>query len=186
MFRRCIAPLLTACLTGGCYGTYQELPADSAPTALAAPAQAAAPPAPAPAPVRSRENYEPLLRNAHAALQRGDYQQALLDYERVLGRADDPRDQIRALISVAKIRLTPSYGVNDAAAAGIVLAELDRRIAKYQLQYEFFGELELLNLVRQRERELREARAAAEKLKRDLAAREELIRQLRAVTVDSN
>jgi hypothetical protein len=186
MCHRYIAPLLAVCLTGGCYGTYQELPDKSAATALVPAPVDAAPPAPAPAPVRSRESYEPLLRAAHAALQRGDYKQALLDYERVLGRADDPRDQIRALISVAMIRMTPSYGVNDAAAAGIVMAELERRIAKYQLQYEFFGELELLNLIRQREREWREARAVAEKLKRDLAAREELIRQLRAVTVEGN
>ena len=150
-------------------------PAVGAPAAGAA-KDAAADPLP--------EDFDSLLRVAWWALRAGDDQRAMLAYEKVLARADDSRMQLRALICIAMARLMPSSAVHDAEAAELAMQELDRRVKLYGLEQEFFGELELLRLVAVQERELSALRAASGKLKRELARRDELIRQLRALSVD--
>ncbi|MBP8925436.1 MAG: hypothetical protein KBG75_06250 [Pseudomonadales bacterium] len=125
-----------------------------------------------------------MLRKSYDAYQSGDYETAMLGYERVLGRADDPADQVRALISLAMIRLLPSSKMKDAEAAAIIMEELDRRVKQNDLRYEFFGELELLGLISGRERDNAQLRAANDKLRKSLADKEELVRQLRALSVD--
>ena len=186
MIKRVLPCVIALGLLAGCQSTMTGIDDEPAQTALiAAPVESRPAAEPLPAkPVSPRENYQQLLRDAYAALQRGDHVAAQQGYERVLSRTDDPRDQVRALISLAMIRLMPSSKAYDVDAAGIIMGELDRRIALHGLQYEYFGELELLQLIQKRERELGAARASAEQLRRDLAAREELIRQLRALTVD--
>lgn len=130
------------------------------------------------------EDFDSLLRAAWWALRAGDDQRAMLAYEKVLARADDSRMQLRALICIAMARLMPSSAVHDAEAAEMAMQELDRRVKLYGLEQEFFGELELLRLVAAQERELSALRTASGKLKRELARRDELIRQLRALSVD--
>lgn len=150
-------------------------PAVGAPAAGAA-KDAAADPLP--------EDFDSLLRAAWWALRAGDDQRAMLAYEKVLARADDSRMQLRALICIAMARLMPSSAVHDAEAAELAMQELDRRVKLYGLEQEFFGELELLRLVAAQERELSALHATSGKLKRELARRDELIRQLRALSVD--
>jgi hypothetical protein len=130
------------------------------------------------------EDFDSLLRAAWWALRAGDDQRAMLAYEKVLARADDSRMQLRALICIAMARLMPSSAVHDAEAAELAMQELDRRVKLYGLEQEFFGELELLRLVAAQERELSALRTSSRKLKRDLAQRDELIRQLRALSVE--
>ena len=186
MARQSLVCALIASVLLGCYAPVAP-PAVQEPAALSA---AACAPCPAPEPVASKPQprsgeYDALLRSAYNAYRSGDYEAAMLDYERVLGRADDPHDQIRVLISLAMIRLLPSSEMRDLEAAAIVMDELDRRIARFGLQHEFFGEIELLQLINTRERELRGLRAGNSALKKEIANRDEVIRQLRALTVVS-
>lgn len=149
--------------------------------AHAAPATAPAKAAPAePLP----EDFDSLLRAGWWALRAGDAERAMLAYEKVLARADDSRMQVRALIVIAMARLTPSSAVHDADAAAIAMEELDRRVKLYGLEQEFFGDLELLRLVASQDRELRALRAGKRALDRELKQRDEVIRQLRALSVE--
>jgi hypothetical protein len=92
--------------------------------------------------------------------------------------------QVRALIVIAMARLTPSSAVHDADAAAIAMEELDRRVKLYGLEQEFFGDLELLRLVASQDRELRALRASKRALDREIKQRDEVIRQLRALSVE--
>ena len=152
-------------------------------------AQAAREPASTPsqgtAPVPPRQpELAPELRAAWMAFKAGDYERAMLGYEHIAGNAGDPRMQIRALISLAMIRLLPSSKMHDADAARVVLDELDKRIGQSALRYEFFGELELLEMVASQDAALAAERNRVARLRKDLAARDELIRQLRALSVE--
>jgi len=149
-------------------------------------AQAEAPGAPAARPVAppAREDYGVLLRRSYQFYAEGDYEQALYGYERVLARADDADHQIRALISIAMIRLLPSSKMRDLDAATIVLDELERRLELYGLRFQYFGEMELLQSIAAREGELRALRASNAKLRKEIEARDALISQLRALTVE--
>ena len=92
---------------GGCQGTPAEAPVrEPAPprSRLSAPAPAALPDT---TPEQVRDDYDQVLRQASAAWERGDHKSALLFYERVLGRAEEPREQVRALIGMATLRLMP-------------------------------------------------------------------------------
>lgn len=188
MPRRVVPGLLSVLLLAGCYGSGESRPdAD-----LGNVHQSVAPVCVAPVPEQAvvapnrGEDYQPLLREAHAALQRGDYESAMLAYERVLGRADDPRDQVRALINLAMIRLLPSSRMQDDEAAAMTMDELRRRIDANSLQYEFFGEIELLQLIQGHARQLRGHADKEAGLRKEIAAKEELIRQLRALSVDAD
>lgn len=130
------------------------------------------------------EDFDSLLRAGWWALRAGDAERAMLVYEKVLARADDSRMQIRALIVIAMARLTPSSAVHDADAAQLAMDELDRRVKLYGLEQEFFGELELLRVVAAQDRELKALRAGKRSMARELKQREELIRQLRALSVE--
>ena len=177
------APLLAAMLAG-CQGTPAEAPVrEQAPPAQAvtAPAPAALPDTP---PEQVRDDHEQVLRQAAAAWERGDHQSALLLYERVLGRATEPRDQVRALIGMATLRLMPSSKVADAAAAAVVMRELDLRLAAHDLRHEYYAQLELLRLLQAREGEMQALRESNRKLAAQLKAKDELVRQLRALSVD--
>jgi len=195
--KRMIKPVIVALLAAGalaaCSGSYQgpETPsvqlAESSGVAAKTPVATSqavedvpvvAPPA--------REDYAPLLREALAALDRNDHEAAMLSYERVLARAEDPRDQVRALISLAMLRMLPSSSVVDMEAATIVMEELDRRIQAHDLRAEFFGEIDLLRLLRDKDARRRALEGANEKLRGDLAAKDDLIRQLRALTVEGD
>lgn len=186
MARNSLVCALIASALLGCYAPVAP-PAVQVPPTGAAPAcvPCPAPETVAPKPLPRSGEYDALLRSAYNAYRNGDYESAMLDYERVLGRADDPHDQIRVLISLAMIRLLPSSEMRDLEAAAIVMDELDRRIARFGLQHEFFGELELLQLINARERELRALRSDNSALKKEIANRDEVIRQLRALTVGS-
>ena len=177
------AALLAAAL-GGCQGVPAEAPVrEQAPAAqpVTAPAPATLPDT---TPEQVRDDYEQVLRQASAAWERGDHKSALLFYERVLGRAAQPRDQVRALIGMATLRLMPSSKVADSAAAAVVLRELDLRLAAHDLRHEYYGQLALLRLLQAREGEMQALRESNRKLAAQLAAKEELVRQLRALSVD--
>jgi hypothetical protein len=75
--------------------------------------------------------------------------------------------------------------VHDVEAARVILEELDRRIEQAGLRYEFFGEMELLELVAKQDAALLAERAAGGKLRKEIAARDALIRQLRALSVEA-
>lgn len=130
------------------------------------------------------EDFDSLLRAGWWALRAGDEQRAMLAYEKILARADDARMQVRALIVIAMARLTPSSPVHDADAAELAMQELDRRVKLYGLEQEFFGELELLRRVAAQDRELKALRAGKRSLERELRKRDEVIRQLRALSVE--
>lgn len=129
------------------------------------------------------EDYAPLLRAALEAHRRADDQAALLAYERVLGRADDPRDQIRALLCIAALRLLPSSKVHDEEAAAVVVRELERRLRDHGLEQEFFGELEIVQRLAAQDAEMEKLRKDNAALRRQLKQKEEVIRQLRALSV---
>jgi hypothetical protein len=150
------------------------------------PALAAPPAAPAKAATQEPlpEDFDSLLRAGWWALRAGDAERAMLAYEKVLAHADDSRMQVRALIVIAMARLTPSSAVHDADAAAIAMEELDRRVKLYGLEQEFFGDLELLRLVAAQDRELKALRAGKRTLDRELKQRDEVIRQLRALSVE--
>ena len=175
---------ITIALLAGCFGG--NAPERTEPVRTAQIALPCPPPAPAVQPHQpppAEEDFRPLLRDAHAAQQRGDYATAMRGYERMLATAHDSRNQVRALISIAMIRLLPSSKVHDPVAATVVMQELQRRVTAHNLQHEFFGELELLQLLMVREKELQGLRASDARLRREIAAKEQLIRQLRALTV---
>ena len=153
---------------------------------MGATAQAAVPAAPAKAPADEPlpEDFDSLLRAGWWALRAGDAERAMLAYERVLARADDARMQVRALIVIAMARLTPSSAAHDADAAALAMEELDRRVKLYGLEQEFFGELELLRLVAAQDRELKTLRGSRRSLEREIRHRDEVIRQLRALSVE--
>jgi len=177
------AALLAAALAG-CQGAPVQAPVrEQAPPAQTepAPAPAALPDTP---PEQVRDDYDQVLRQASAAWERGDHKSALLFYERVLGRATEPRQQVRALIGMAALRMAPSSGVADAAAAAVVMRELEMRLAAHELRHEFFAQVELLRLLQAREGEMQALRESNRKLAAQLAAKDELVRQLRALSVD--
>jgi len=151
------------------------LPAQAAPAAGPATASAEEP---------LPEDFDSLLRAGWWALRAGDAGRAMLAYEKVLARADDSRMQVRALIVIAMARLTPSSAVHDTDAAAIAMEELDRRVKLYGLEQEFFGELELLRLVAEQDRELKSLRMSKRSLELELKKRDEVIRQLRALSVE--
>ena len=170
MRRGAVLTLLAAALPmalGGCQG----MPAEAPVREQAAEAQPVSAPAPAAlpdtTPEQVRDDYDEVLRQAS-----------------VLGRAEQPREQVRALIGMATLRLMPSSKVADSAAAAVVMRELDLRLAAHELRHEFHAQLELLRLLQAREGEMQALRESNRKLAAQLAAKEELVRQLRALSVD--
>lgn len=154
---------------------------------LSAPTGMAEPPSAAPGAGAARplpDDFDALLRESWRALRMGDSERAMLGYERVLARADDSRVQVRALICIATARLLPSSSAFDAQAGQLAMEELERRIRLYGLEQEFFGQVDLLRLVASQERELRTLREGNRRLKRDLAARDRLVEELRALSVE--
>lgn len=175
---------LLALVLAGCQGVPPEAPApEPAPVARPAAAPATLPDA---VPEQVAEDYEMALRQAATAWERGDHKSALLFYERVLGRAAAPREQVRALIGMATLRLMPASKVEDAVAAGVVMRELDRRLAGSDLRHEFFAQVELLRLLQAHAGEMQALRETNRKLSADLAAKNELVRQLRALSVGAD
>lgn len=130
------------------------------------------------------DDLDALLSEAWRALRMGDSERAMLGYERVLARADDSRVQVRALISIAIARLLPSSSAFDPEAGQLAMEELERRIRLYGLEQEFFGQVELLRLVASQDRELKSLREGNRRLKKDLAARDRLLEELRALSVE--
>lgn len=182
---RAAGMLVAALAVAGCGAVTAPvslLAAGDAPVVVAQAARPVPPPSPAPA---QAGWYASELRAAWEAFRAGDYERAMLGYERVVSRADEPRIQIRALISLAMIRLLPSSKMHDVTAARVILEELDRRIDASGLRYEFFGELELLELVAKQDAALIAERAAGGRLRKELASRDALIRQLRALSVEA-
>lgn len=182
--RALLAGVLLAMTLAGCQGTPVEAPVrEPAPPAqpASAPAPAALPDTP---PEQVRDDYDQVLRQAGAAWERGDHKSALLFYERVLGRATEPHDQVCALIGMATLRLMPSSQVADAAAGAVVMRELDLRLAAHDLRHEYYGQLALLRLLQAREGEMQALRESNRKLAAQLKAKDELVRQLRALSVD--
>ena len=178
------AAALLALVLAGCQGVPPERPAPE-PASVTRPAAVLAT-VPDAVPEQVVEDYETALRQAATAWERGDHKSALLFYERVLGRATEPREQVRALIGMATLRLTPASKVEDAAAAGVVMRELELRLAASELRHEFFAQVELLRLLQSHAGEVQALRDANRKLSADLAAKNELVRQLRALSVGAD
>ena len=64
------------------------------------------------------------------------------------------------------------------------MRELDLRLAAHELRHEYYAQLELLRLLQAREGEMQALRESNRKLAAQLAAKDELVRQLRALSVD--
>ena len=80
----------------------------------------------------------------------------------------------------------PASKVEDAAAAGVVMRELERRLAGSELRHEFFAQVELLRLLQAHADVMQALRETNRKLSADLAAKNELVRQLRALSVGAD
>jgi len=130
--------------------------------------------------------YDAHLRTAYEAYASGDFEGALYDYERILSLTENPRVQVRALISLAMIRLLPSSPLRDAEAAQMILDEIAKRVERHQLRYEFFGELELLEQVGAQEAAIQSLKREQRALNKSLQQRDELIRQLRDLSVEGS
>lgn len=127
---------------------------------------------------------ERLLREALAALEQGDQQGALALYRRLLADDVPPPAQARALVCIAVLQLTPGSALKDPQAAARTLRELEQRVSTNDLAWEFSADLELLRLLQAREGDLRTLRESNRRLAAELAAKQELIRQLRALSVE--
>lgn len=124
------------------------------------------------------------LQAALAAFERGDHAAALRAWEEVAAQSPSARERAHALLGMVLLRVLPSSALADPQEAAALVARLEQHVNDGGLRAEFVVELELLRLLAARERELATARDANRALGAELAARENLIRKLRALSVD--
>ena len=133
-----------------------------------------------------QQDLQPAMREAHNLYVSGNLDAAMLAYERILARAEEPSDQLNALIALALIRLVPSSRLQDLEAASLILDEIDKRIERSDLYYAYFGQLELLRQIQSYQQRIANLRATNGSLEAELARKEEAIRKLRELTVGGN
>ncbi len=124
------------------------------------------------------------LQAALAAFERGDHAAALRAWEEVAARSTSTREVAHALLGMVLLRVLPSSALLDPREEAALVARLEQHVNDAGLRTEFAVELELLRLLAARERDLATTREANRALGAELAARENLIRKLRALSVD--
>ncbi len=186
---RVLSLLLALNVVGGCATAPMELPPSTEmpsatmpvaplPTAVKMAGHAEA------EPERQPEPRAAGLHAAQEALDRGDYVAAMREWESVAAGAPSARDRAHALLGMVMLRVLPSSTLVDPRAAEVVIAEFERHVRENVLRDEFGIDIALLHVLAARERELAALRDANRTLSADLAAREALIRKLRALSVD--
>ena len=170
-----MALLMTACAS---------TPAPAPRPVVVAPEPVACVPEPEPEVEAPVVDLSPEFRDAQALYAVGDSENAMLAYERLLAKAEKPEDQLNSLIALAMLRLLPSSSVSDLAAATLIIEEIEKRLARNDLYYRYFGQIELLQQIRQYEQNIANLKSASESLQADLARKEEAIRALKEVIVD--
>lgn len=169
-------------LVAGCAGAPAEPPPAEAHAATVEPVACEPAPEPEPPP----KTYDPALREAHRLYVNGDIEQAMLAYERILAAAEEPRDQLSALIALGLIRLLPSSPMRDVEVAGLILDEIEKRIGRSDLYYAFFGQIELLKQIQAYQARIVQLQGSKQALEAELGRKEEAIRKLRELTVGGN
>lgn len=124
-----------------------------------------------------------VLKDANKLYVSGDFEAAMHAYEEVVANSGDEREQLDALVSLAKLRLLPKSPVLDLEAARIVLDELILRIERFGLQHEYFGQVDLLESIQATEMEMQKVHRANEVLASELANKDEAIKRLKDLTV---
>jgi len=141
---------------------------------------AAAAPVGTPAP----EDAQALLLEAQAALRSGNEQGALQLCDRVRGSAVPARVQAGALVCIATVRFTPGAKLADAQAGSRALAALEQLVREQDVAEQFAPAMEILRRLQSSESGARALREQNRKFEADLAARDKLIRDLRALSVE--
>ena len=129
---------------------------------------------------------QPALHEAYNLYVSGNLEAAMLAYERILARAEQPEDQLNALIALGLIRLMPSSQLQDFEAASLILDEISKRVGGSDLYYAYFGQAELLRQIQSYQQRIANLHASNGALKAELAGKDEAIRKLRELTVGSN
>ncbi len=124
-----------------------------------------------------------VLTDANKLYVSGDFEAALLAYEKVVAESGNEREQLNALASLAKLRLLPKSPVLDPEAARQILDELNLRIEHFDLQHEYFGQVDLLESIQAAEAQLKKLQRANKILTSDLANKDEAIKRLKDLTV---
>lgn len=183
---RAVVLLLLAGLLGGCAAVPVEPAPPEASIAVQEPAAARAESVTEASEPRDArpDPAAPGLQAALEALERNDHAAAMQAWEDVLEQAASAEDQARALLGMVLLRLLPSSAFSDPQAAGSLVDRFDRHVREHGLRREFVAEVELLRLLLARERDLQVLRASNRALSADLEARDNLIRKLRALSVD--
>lgn len=178
--------LFLAWLLGGCVAVPVEPAPPETSIVLQEPAALGAEPATEAVEPRD-ERPDPAVTGLQAALEaleRNDHAAAMQAWEDVLEQAPSAEDQARAMLGMVLLRLLPSSAFADPQAAGSLVERFDRHVREHGLRREFVAEVELLRLLLVRERDLQVLRASNRALNADLEARDNLIRKLRALSVD--
>lgn len=126
------------------------------------------------------------LRAAQEAFDRGDHVAAMHEWEGVAANAASARDRAHALLGILTLRVLPSSTLVDPRTAEALIAEFEQHVRKNSLHDEFGLDIALLRTLLAHGRELATLRDANRTLSADLAARDALIRKLRALSVEGN
>jgi hypothetical protein len=185
-------PVLLLALLGACASAPSQPEAPPAATpeqvsqSLPVPPPEPCEPVVEPAPEPVRPDLAPAFREAHNLYVSGNLEAAMLAYERLLARAEEPEDELNVLIALALIRMMPSSRVRDLEAAAMILEEIDKRTERASLFYRYFGQIELLRQIQSYEQRIANLHATNGSLKAELARKDEAIRKLRELTVGSS
>lgn len=126
------------------------------------------------------------LRAAQEAFDRGDHVAAMHEWESVAVNAASARDRAHALLGMLTLRVLPSSTLVDPRAAEALMAGFEQHVRENSLRDEFGLDVALLRALLVHGRELATLRNSNRALRADLAARDALIRKLRALSVGGN
>lgn len=126
------------------------------------------------------------LRAAQEAFDRGDHVAAMHEWESVAVNAASARDRAHALLGMLTLRVLPSSTLVDPRAAEALMAGFEQHVRENSLHDEFGLDIALLRTLLVHGRELATLRNSNRALRADLAARDALIRKLRALSVGGN
>ena len=124
-----------------------------------------------------------MLHAAQEAFDQGDYAVAMREWESVATGTASPRERAQALLGMALLRVLPASVFTDPQAAESLLGEFERHVREHALRDEFGVDVVILRALASSARELATLHRENRALRSDLAAREELIRKLRALSV---
>lgn len=124
-----------------------------------------------------------MLHAAQEAFDQGDYAVAMREWESVATGTASPRERAQALLGMALLRVLPASVFTDPQAAESLLGEFERHVREHALHDEFGVDVVILRALASSARELATLHRENRALRSDLAAREELIRKLRALSV---